>query len=116
MAKKQIFSLLLALLAVHAVPQVPSAAAYKGDCAIFVLKDCPIANQYAPELKRLIHAYTAKGIQFMMVFEDADLTSKQMAAHAMEYGFSIPMQQDANHRIAKQLGVDVSPTVVLAKR
>ncbi len=106
---------LMSLMLVGMSGQVPSPENYKGDCVIFVLKDCPIANQYAPELKRLIHTYTAKGIQFLMVVEDADATPQQVFLHNKSFGYTIPTRVDEHHRTAKQLGVTISPTVVVAK-
>lgn len=108
-------SALIGLLLLGTSVQVPSAQNYKGDCAIFVLKDCPIANQYAPELNRIIHAYSSKGIQFMMVVEDADATPQQVFMHAKSFGYTIPMRLDEAHHTAKQYGVSVSPTVVISR-
>lgn len=96
-----------------ASPQVPSLTKYKADCQIFVLKDCPIANQYAPELQRIIKDYTPKGVQFTLIFEDPDVNLPKASEHARSFGYKIPMTTDANHQLAKRYGVTVSPSVVL---
>jgi hypothetical protein len=106
---------LISLILVGFSGRVPSAQSYKGDCLIFVLKDCPIANEYSPELKRIIHTYSGKGIQFLMVVDDTDATPQQLFMHLKSYGLPIAGRLDQNHRTAKQLGVTVSPTVVVTK-
>jgi hypothetical protein len=88
---------------------------YRADCDIFVLKDCPIANHYAPELKRIIQKNSPKGIQFMMIVEDADATPQQVFMYAKSFGYTIPMRLDENHHTAKQLGVTISPTAVVSR-
>lgn len=95
--------------------QVSQTQAYKADCLIFVLKDCPIANQYAPEIKRLVHTYTPKGVQFTMLIEDADATPQQVFQHNKAFGYAITTGLDQKHQTAKQFGVAISPTVVLTQ-
>lgn len=91
-----------------------TATDHKADCAIFVLKDCPIANQYAPELGRIIKTYTAKGVRFVMIFEDSDVNIESARKHAKTYGLKIPSAVDGNHQMAKRVGVSISPSVVLS--
>ena len=87
------------------------AASTKAYCDIFVLKDCPIANQYTPEIKRLAGKY--KNVQFRMVFEDEDIQPKEVFDHLNEYGLKLPGVLDDHHRQAKQYGATISPTAVV---
>ena len=54
-----------------------------GDAAITVLvftrTDCPIANRYAPELRRLSERYAGRGVRFWLVYPDARTTATRMA-------------------------------------
>ncbi len=86
---------------------------YKATCTLFVLKDCPIANQYAPELQRIIKTYTPRGIQFMIVFEDPDTTQKEAWAHAQTFGYRVATSIDPKHEVAKRYGVTISPSAVV---
>ena len=43
------------------------AAGPKVECRIFVLKDCPIANQFAPEIGRLAKQYSARGMKLVIL-------------------------------------------------
>ncbi|MEA2552003.1 MAG: hypothetical protein QOJ65_179 [Fimbriimonadaceae bacterium] len=85
------------------------------DCAVYLLKDCPIANTYAPELKRIVKVYSAKGVRFRLVFEDPDVSVGQARKHAREYGFYVPVSIDKDREEARRLDVSASPTVVVTK-
>src|SRR3954465_14129487 len=76
---------------------------FRGECLIFLLKDCPIANQYSPELKRGVKEYEPKGIHFLLIFDDPDITPAKMAKYAGQYGFKMPMMADTAHGLAKRL-------------
>ena len=102
----------LTILAVLALGRADTTP-HRADCSIFVLKDCPIANQYAPELQRIIKRYSPVGVHFKLVFEDSDGTQKSAEEHAKTYGFSIPVVLDTKAKIAKKRGVNTSPSVVL---
>src|SRR6478672_5310966 len=43
---------------------------------IFVSVDCPIANQYAPEIQRLEATFSRKGVRFWLVYPNADETTE----------------------------------------
>jgi hypothetical protein len=87
--------------------------AKKVDCKIFVLKDCPIANEYTPELQRIIKKYSPQGVRFSLIFEDVDGTQKIAEDHAKTYGFHIPVLLDGHAKFAKKFGVNTSPSVVV---
>ena len=111
------FAILLALFSIAVTAGAQGAKKYTGiDCTFFVLKDCPIANQYAPEMKRIIAEYEKKGVTFGMVFEDQDLSLEEATRHAREYGFKCAMIADKDHRMAKKAGATVSPTAFVSHR
>lgn len=90
-----------------------ASSAARAECRLFVLKDCPIANQYAPEIRRLIGEYGPKGIRFTLVYEDADITERDAAQHEREFGINAPRLLDPKHELARAAGASVSPTAVL---
>ena len=59
-------------------------------CYIFELRDCPNANRYTDEIKRIHTTYGAKKVQFFLVYEDPDAPSKETVAHHKEFGFKFP--------------------------
>jgi hypothetical protein len=104
---------LLCLSAMISPVEAPRIVGTKGECLIFVLKDCPIANQYAPEIQRIVKDYSAKGIQFSLVYADTDADPAKTTEHARAFGYKIPIAFDTSHEMAKKLEVSVSPTAVL---
>ena len=89
---------------------------WKGECLLFVLKDCPIANQYMPEVKRLKAQYSIAGIQFQMVFEDPGIDAAKIQKYFDDFEVSFPAIMDGDHRLARRLGASISPTAVLRSK
>lgn len=77
-------------------------------CHIFVMGDCPIANQYAPEIGRIVSNYQPLGVKFIVWLEDQD---KAWTPEKYKAAFKLPcmVQRDVGHKIAKKLGATVSP-------
>ena len=85
----------------------------RGECYVFVLKDCPIANQYRPELRRIVDRYSPR-VHFTFVYEDPDLSqgSASTLAHT-GISKSVDARIDPRAMLAKKYGASVSPTAVL---
>lgn len=81
----------------------------KAAVLFFVLADCPNANKYAPEMKRIANAYTSKGVKFYLVFEDPILTAKAADKHVKDFGIPFPALLDPDHRLAKRMSATISP-------
>src|SRR4051812_3029369 len=65
---------------------------------LFVLADCPIANAYAPEIRRIRAAYANKGVAFTLVMVDPTLPAAQATAHAKAFGLgAMPILLDPSH-------------------
>jgi hypothetical protein len=76
---------------------------------IFVRTDCPVSNQYAPEIRRLWNQYGAQGIAFWLVYPDADTSAENILQHAKEYRLPLPVLRDPRHSLVKRTGVEVTP-------
>lgn len=72
---------------------------------VFILPDCPIANSYAPEIKRLCNDYTSRGVRFYIVHVEPDLTDADARRHAREYGYTCGIALDRNQLLARHAGV-----------
>jgi hypothetical protein len=98
------FFLLLAL-------QAGTAASHgdKAQVLLFVRSDCPISNRYAPELKRLYKTYSPSGIDFLLVYPEAGLTTAAIKQHDRDYGYSIPSVLDPDHRYVARAKAHVTP-------
>jgi hypothetical protein len=76
---------------------------------LFVGVDCPISNGYAPELNRIVAEFAKQGIDFYMVYPDADSTANAVRKHAHDYGYTAPAVLDPQHQLAKRFGATVTP-------
>ncbi|WP_439620285.1 redoxin family protein [Gemmata sp.] len=95
----------------------PAAAPGAAACVLFIGRDCPIANAYAPEVARIAKEYGRKGVAFAVAYPLADLSAKEARAHAGEYGFECPAVLDSDLALARRLGAAVTPeAVVLSAR
>jgi hypothetical protein len=74
---------------------------------IFVLTDCPVSNSYAPELKRLRHAFSQ--IEFYLVYADPDVTAAEAKQHSKEYDFGFPGLLDPMQQLIQKSGVTRTP-------
>lgn len=72
---------------------------------VFVLPDCPIANSYVAEIKRLCNDYTSRGVRFYVVHVEPELTDADARQHAREYGYTCGIVLDRTHRLARLAGV-----------
>jgi hypothetical protein len=92
-----------------------------GECQalviVFVSHDCPIANAYAPEIKRLCEAFKDRGAAFCVVYAERDLALETARNHAREYGYCCPVILDAELNLARRLGATKVPeAAVLSPR
>jgi hypothetical protein len=75
--------------------------------------DCPIANSYAPELRRICAAYEPRGIGFTLVYVDPDMNEESAQRHAREYGYTCAIRLDREQALARTLGATKVPEVVV---
>lgn len=80
---------------------------------VYLGVECPIANRYAPEIERICQTYGKQGVQFWRVYVEPISYKSQIVQHGKEYGFSAPALLDPNKQMVKQLGVRVTPEVVV---
>ena len=76
---------------------------------VFLLRDCPISNVYAPELTRIHKEYSNKGISFFLVHPDKDTDIKSANLHAKEYKLSSPVVLDHGHKLTRLAEAKVTP-------
>ena len=81
---------------------------------VFVRRDCPIANRYAPELSRLMQRASAGPASlppatFTIVYVDPRDTAALVAEHRREFALSGPWMIDRTHALANTAGATVTP-------
>ena len=77
----------------------------------FVTNDCPISNQFAPEIQRICGAYSEGGFQCYLVYVDPDLTAPLIRQHLEEFGHESPAILDNRHRLVEFAGATITPEV-----
>jgi hypothetical protein len=81
---------------------------------VFVSRDCPVSNAYAPTIQRLCRAYGARGVRCTLVYEDEGITLDAVRAHLAEYGYrSVDTRIDEAGTIARRLGATVTPEAAI---
>ena len=82
---------------------------------VFVSTECPIANRYAPELRR-IHKRFARTARFWLVYADPSETPEAVRAHAQAFGFGIAALRDPRHELVRAAGATVTPEAAVFVR
>jgi len=81
---------------------------------VFVRRDCPIANRYAPDLRRLAETHAraaadAAPVRIWLVYVDSADTPGAIADHQREYSLELPWLMDPAHALASRTSVTVTP-------
>ncbi len=85
----------------------------KANVLIFITTDCPIANQYSPEIQAIQKDHAKDPVNFYLVHVDPDLTAEDASKHAKEYGHTGLVIRDLKHLLVKHTGIRVTPEAVI---
>lgn len=80
---------------------------------VFTTTQCPLVRKTIPKLSALEQEWTPRGVQFVAVNVGLQDTLRDMAGQAIELEAVFPFVKDADHSIARAMGVDRTPTVVV---
>lgn len=80
---------------------------------VFLLTDCPIANRYAPELKRIEADYAKKQVAFFRVYVYDEATVEQIAEHTRLYDYKWPAIHDKSKALIEAVDARVTPEVAV---
>jgi hypothetical protein len=80
---------------------------------IFVSNDCPIANRYSPEIRKLHGLYAPRGVAFWLVHTDPEETVASIQEHNREYDLNVPIFRDVDQSLARLAQVEVVPSAAL---
>ena len=86
-----------------------NTAGKKAVVLLFIARDCPISNSYAPEIKRIIARYTPQKVAFTLVYPDPDTSLAAARQHAKDYGYTCSLLLDPAHKLVRRAGVTVTP-------
>ena len=83
---------------------------------LFTTTDCPIANRYAPEIRRLFESFSPRGVAFWLVYVNPSEPPATIREHAKRFGYPMPPVRDPDHALVRQLGATVTPESVVVDR
>src|SRR5262245_59642360 len=85
------------------------APGVRANAFVFTTTDCPIANRYAPEIRRLYDAFAKQGIRFWLVYANPREDATTVRDHAQKFSFALAVVRDPQHDLVNRLGVTVTP-------
>jgi hypothetical protein len=80
---------------------------------VFTDVECPIANAYAPELRRIAEEFGPAGVRFFLVYADPDRTAPEVRAHREAFGYPMPALLDPEHELVARTGATTTPEACL---
>jgi hypothetical protein len=83
---------------------------------LFTSVDCPISNRYAPVVKQLNGTFTAKGIQFWLVYPNPFDTPEAIRKHLQSFSYQTSALLDPDHTLAKLAKASVTPEAAIFDR
>lgn len=89
-----------------------TAAEWNGKRAVvlfFVSTDCPLSNNYVPELNRIRQAYEPRGVAFYAVQGDATVAAATVRKHVQDFGYTFPYLFDPQESLAAFTGATTTP-------
>lgn len=78
---------------------------------IFITHDCPIANQYVPEMQAL--AADHPDVAQFLVHVDPDASPEELREHRLDYGLPGTVLHDPRHELVRDLEAKVTPEAFL---
>lgn len=84
---------------------------------VFVKRDCPVSEAYAPEIRLLSEQFAPLGVDFSVVYLDTRITRDEAVAHAKaRYGPLCDVVVDSNRYLARMASVSVTPEVAVLSK
>ncbi len=89
--------------------QLADLKAKKAIVVIFLGTECPLSNQFLPELAQLHQEYSDHGVQFLGINSNRQDTPDRVAGHARKHKVPFPVLKDPNNQVADQFGAQRTP-------
>lgn len=88
-------------------------AGKKAIVLFFIARECPIANFYAPEIRRLAAEYAPKGVASFVIYVEPDAKPADLRTHYREFAFSCPALNDKDQILIKRFKATKTPEAVV---
>ena len=104
------YSLPLATDPAHPMTTLFGDDTQKATAVLFVSAKCPCSNAYNDRIRAFAAKYGNRAdVRLVAVYANADETAEEIAAHAKEHGFTMPVLQDAKGLGAKHFDASLTP-------
>jgi thioredoxin-related protein len=80
---------------------------------MFAASDCPICNRYVPEIARLDHAYSSRGVRIWWVFPNPEDTASIVTRHNQEFAIKERTVLDSRQALVHLAHVTVTPEAAI---
>ncbi|MGA8741483.1 MAG: redoxin family protein [Terracidiphilus sp.] len=80
---------------------------------IFAASDCPICNRYVPEIARLNHEYSSRGVRIWWVFPNPEDTASIVARHNQEFAIRERTVLDTRQSLVRLAHITVTPEAAI---
>jgi hypothetical protein len=86
-----------------------ASAGAKAIVFLFVSVECPISNRYAPEVRRLYEKFSARGVEFRLVYPNPAESPDAIRRHLADFSYPARALRDPRHELVKATGVTITP-------
>ncbi|MGH9384944.1 MAG: redoxin family protein [Vicinamibacterales bacterium] len=76
---------------------------------VFTTTECPIANRYAPEIKRLADRFQGRGVSVTWLYPARSDSPEKVREHQAKFGYGLPFARDESLEFVRLTGVTVTP-------
>lgn len=87
---------------------------HRGALLLFLDRECPVSNGYAPEMARLAQLAQNGTLAVLGVHSDPAITVEEAVRHAKEHALGFDVVVDQAQRLATASGVAIVPQAVIA--
>ncbi|HEY2147454.1 MAG TPA: redoxin domain-containing protein [Pirellulales bacterium] len=87
----------------------------KGNAVVFIFTrtECPIANRYAPEIRRLQEKFAPQGVSFELVYPEASDSAAAIREHLAAFQYRCDAWRDPAYVAVRRFGPTVTPEVAV---
>jgi hypothetical protein len=87
----------------------PFASSARVRVLLFVRTDCPVANRYAPELRRIAAEFSGRPVEFWLVYPDRSETRAAIDEQRSQYDLPGEPLLDPHHDLVKRAHATIAP-------
>lgn len=80
---------------------------------VFTRSDCPVSNQFAPEVRGIFEKFHPQGADFYLVYVDPSEKPETIREHLRQFEYPCAALRDPDHTLVAQTGATVTPEAVV---